>query len=268
MEPIYVSSPDNSLLKEYIKLHSNKRYRQKTKQIALEGPNLVTEAHRAGLTPRAVFYTEEYYDRVGKIWLDSLPSGVKKLILSPRLFNKIAKTESPQPVAAIFHFSEWEEDQKDLAVGTQLVIILDHLQDPGNMGTIIRTAAAAGAGITYYTSGSVDPYSPKVLRATAGTVFNLQLKQVRDSLKLCANLKDRGFQVVASCADSSVHYWSVDYRKPTALLVGNEAGGIAKELSTEADQRVSIPLSGPVESLNVAVACGIIIYEIIRQRSV
>ncbi len=267
MPASYISSSDNSLLKEYIKLQNNRRYRQKTKQIALEGPNLVKEAIRAGLNPRAIFYSQDYYDQESGKWLNDLSSEVKQLVLTARLFKKIAETDTPQKVAGIFYFSE-PAGQNIIGSRPQLVLILDRVQDPGNMGSIIRTAAATGVEVVYYTSGSVDPYSPKVLRSTAGAIFNLRLEQSADPQLLIRDLKKSGVQLVAASAKSTDYYWSVDYRLPTALIIGNEAGGIAEELVVQADFTVAIPLQGKVESLNAAVAGAVVLYEIIRQRTV
>ena len=135
------------------------------------------------------------------------------------------------------------------------------------MGTIIRTAAAAGVDLLYYTSGSVDPYSPKVLRSTAGTIFNISLKHAGEPATIVNDLHDRGFKLVAACARANMPYWSADLKEPVVLVIGNENSGISTEFEAAADIKVSIPLSGTVESLNAAVAAGVIIFEIIRQRS-
>jgi len=134
------------------------------------------------------------------------------------------------------------------------------------MGTIMRTAAGAGANVIYYTKGSTDPYAPKVLRATAGSVFHLPVQQVSDSLRLSCDLKEKGVQVVAAAARGGLLPWEAGFKRPTTLIVGNEAGGVAGELLAEADLKVTIPLKGPVESLNVATASAMILYEIVRQR--
>ncbi len=261
-----VSSTRNPLLKEYLKLLNSRRYRQQTKQIALEGPNLVKEALEAGLEPRVVFYTEDYFAQAGKEWLPALPSSAKQLLITPPLFRKIADTETPQEVAAIFSAPKEGSGHKK-PVRPDLALILDRLQDPGNLGAIIRTAAAAGADIVYFITGTVDPYNPKVLRATAGSVFHLPLEQVDDPGTLIRSLKEKGVQVAAGLTESPLSFWSGDYRKPTALIVGNEAGGVAADLIEEADICVSIPQAKNVESLNAAAAAAVIIYEIIRQRS-
>ncbi len=196
----------------------------------------------------------------------NIPPHVRQVVLDAGLFKSIAATETPRAVAAIIHFDFKERFRSERAGHAKLVLVLDRIRDPGNMGTIIRTAAAAGVELIYYTSGSADPYSPKVLRATAGAIFAVQVEEARKPLNLIRDLKQEGLQLVAAAARSGCSYWSVDYGMPTALLIGSEADGIAEELSAEADYIVSIPLGGPVESLNAAVASAVIIYEIIRCR--
>jgi len=266
MEPVSVNSPDNPLLKEFKRLQNSRRHREKACKIALEGPNLVFEALKAGLGAEAVFFSNVYYEQEGRGIVDGLPVGTKIIVMPPGLFKKIAETETPQPIAAIFHF------ERPLYNGLsdpapKLAVLLDRLQDPGNMGTIIRTAAGAGVEAIYYTAGTTDPYGPKVLRSTAGAVFHLRLEQVPDSVQLIGDLKRSGLQIAAAAARSGQLYWQADFRSPTALIIGNEAGGIAGELMSESDLSVTIPLHGGVESLNAAVASAVILYEIIRQRS-
>ncbi len=266
MEPVSINSPANPLLKEFVRLQNSKQQRQKSGKIALEGPNLVREALKAGLVPHSLFYSPGFYNHEGKEFAGRLPEGAGQFVMPPQLFKKIADTETPQPVAAIFYLNRADYDGHLEGV-PGLVVILDRLQDPGNMGTIIRTAAAAGADIVYYTPGCTDPYGPKVLRATAGSVFHLRLELARDPLQLTGDLKKKGVLVVAAAARTGQSYWQVDFKTPSALIVGNEASGITEDLLSEADLCVSIPLHDRVESLNAAVAAALILFEVVRQRS-
>lgn len=266
MDPGSISSPSHPLLKEFSKLQNSRRYRKQAGRIALEGPNLVAEALKAGLTPEVILFSDDYYENKGRSITAGMPGSVRQYVMPPRLFKKIADTEAPQPVAAIFFFNQ-PVFERELHRPPALALLLDRIQDPGNMGTMIRTATGAGAEIVYYSSGSTDPFGPKVLRATAGAVFNLHLEEVSDPLHLIDELKKKGLQVVAAAAGADNLYWDVDFRPPTILIVGNEAGGIAPELMLEADLKVAIPLYGQVESLNAAAATAVLLYEIVRQRS-
>jgi TrmH family RNA methyltransferase len=140
------------------------------------------------------------------------------------------------------------------------------MQDPGNLGTIIRTCAAAGAERLWLSTDSVDLDNPKVLRSSAGQWFRLPM-QVSPSLPdLVAQCQTQGIQVVATVPSATLSYWDVDLRCPTLLLLGNEAAGLTDELIQKADQQVTIPLSPGVESLNVAIAAALILYEAKRQK--
>jgi len=265
LEPVIINSLANPMLKEFNKLQNSRRHRQKTGKIALEGPNLVKEALKAELYPEAVFFSDTYYELEGRAITTRLPANCRIFLMPPELFKKVTATETPQPVAAIFQF-ERQQYLRRFEDLPGLVVVLDRLQDPGNMGTIIRTAAATGVEVVYYTAGSTDPYGPKVLRSTAGSVFHLRLEQVADALQLLDDLKNNGLQVAAAARPGRL-YWQVDFKPPTALIIGNEAGGITEELLLKADLQVSIPLHGRVESLNAAVASAVLMYEVVRQRS-
>lgn len=265
MSPVHVSSLNNPWIKEYVKLQKSRRHRQKTAAIALEGPNLVLEALKAGLVPRALFFSAEYLEREIKNWPLSLLSGVKQLILPPAFFDKIALTENPRPVAAIINYPAVVPGFIEPG-SSCLAVVLDRVRDPGNMGSIIRTAAAAGVDRLFYTTGCVDPFNPKVLRSSAGNIFHLQLEAVREIVPLIENLKKKGFQVISTSADARESHWLAAYRFPAVLIVGNETEGVAKDLLALSDITVAVPLCGAVESLNVSAAFAVVLYEIIRNR--
>jgi RNA methyltransferase, TrmH family len=259
----HLSSPHNPLIMTYNKLRENRRYRQKSGKIALEGPNLIREAIKAGLIAETIFFTSHYYETDGKGWISGIPASVKRYTLSESLFKCIADTDTPQSVAAIFCFDyllqQHLQDQTP-----SIALILDRLQDPGNLGTIIRTAAAAGVDKIYYAAGCADPYSPKALRSSAGAVFSIRVEYVDCLGVFVQDLKKSGVQLIASSPHSTISYRSVQYKRPLALLVGNEASGLSDEMLQAADLKISIPLKGEVESLNASVATAVLLFEIIH----
>ncbi len=259
----YLSSPHNPLITTYIKLRENRRYRQKLGKIALEGPNLIREAMKAGLAAETIFFTSNYFQTDGKAWMPTIPASAKCYTLSESLFKRIADTETPQSVAAIFSF-DYLLQQHLPGETPSIAIILDRLQDPGNLGTIIRTAAAAGVDTVYYASGCADPYSPKALRSSAGALFSIRVEYVDCLGVLVQDLKKSGVQLIASSPHSTISYRSVQYKPPLALLIGNEASGLSDEMLKAADLKVSIPLKGEVESLNASVAAAVLLFEIIH----
>lgn len=262
---ITVTSRDNKYIKEYMKAKHSRRYRYKNSIIAVEGPNLVGEALKAGLEPEVVFFDTNYLNNGGRELSDALSVNVKQLILTEHIFNSIADTETPQAVAAIFPF-KFEQAQNSNSEAKGPVLILDRLQDPGNLGTIIRTAVAAGVEKLYYTSGTTDPYSPKALRATAGLVFRLLPEPADDPLLLFSQLRQLGCQIMVASASDGLDYREADYSKPTALVIGNEANGVSSKIIAETDFKINIPLAEGAQSLNAAVATGILLFEIIRCR--
>ncbi|WP_246843967.1 RNA methyltransferase [Hydrocoleum sp. CS-953] len=147
-----------------------------------------------------------------------------------------------------------------------LGIALDKIQDPGNLGTIIRTATATNIDGLFVSRDSVDLYHPKVVRSSAGEWFNLH-KAISENLKTeVLQLQSQGLQVLATVPNSTINYWQIDLRKPTLIVMGNEGSGISRDLIDLADYSVKIPLSNGVESLNVAISTAIILYEVQRQR--
>ena len=262
---ITITSRDNSYVKEYVKIKNSRRYRCKSSKIAVEGPNLVGEALKAGFEPEVVFFDINYFNSGGRELSESLPVNVKQLILAEHIFKSIADTETPQAVAAIFPF-KYAQTERNISIARGPVLILDRLQNPGNLGTIIRTAVATGVGQVYYTAGTTDPFSPKALRASAGFVFHLLPEPADDPLMLLAQLRQIGYQILAASADKGLDYQDTDYSKPTALVIGNEASGVSSKIIAETNFEINIPLMGGVESLNAAVATGVLLFEIIRSR--
>ncbi len=261
-----LSSASNPKILLYKKLNSSKQFREKQGKIALEGPNLIREALKKGLQPEFIFFTTGYPESAGGSWVKEVPPSTRLYQVNEQLFNKIALTEKPQPVAAVFYYNPLESPDHGV-IKQELIILLEELQDPGNLGTIIRTAAAAGADTIYYTGGCADPFGPKALRASAGSIFSLKVEFVHQPLRLICSLKEKGLTAIAAVAHGGMAYYDADFRRPVVLFIGNEAGGLSPELAEAANYKVTIPLQSNVESLNAAVAAGIILFEIANRDS-
>ncbi|MDW7739924.1 MAG: RNA methyltransferase [Bacillota bacterium] len=265
MDLLRIESPQNTLIKDFMRLQKSKKFRHETGRIALEGPNLVREARNAGIPLQVVLTTDEYLTE-NQNWFDDLPSSVKLVIASAKLFKLITDTESPREVAAIAALTNSDHLLKGDSPN-KLILILDRIQDPGNMGTIIRSSAGAGVDYLYYSTGTVDPYGPKVMRSSAGALFKIYMKQVKLINELVHKIKNEGIQLIATSAHSGKLYWEADFSKPSAIIIGNEASGINRQMINEADITVRIPLSEKIESLNAAVAASLLLFEAVRQRS-
>jgi RNA methyltransferase, TrmH family len=228
--------------------------------VAIEGDHLLAEALRSGILLKTVFVSEKR--DVPKI----VPRGVEVLRLTEEVFHSVVGTQSPQGVAALIvpPVSELE----DVIVDTPLILIATGLQDPGNMGTLVRSAEAFGATGVLTTPGTVSVWNQKALRASVGSVFRLPVAAI--TLEDVRTLKAAGVKLLATVGTEDFGTRAAqetDLSEPCALMIGNEGAGLAREWIELADARVTIPCPGPVESLNAAIAGSLLLYEASRQRS-
>ena len=251
--------------------------------VGVEGVRLVEEALRSGCRIQAVLFSESgerHHERLAPL-IDRPEMAFPILRTTDRLFESLADTEHPQGVAALVHPRETSFDDFARAPASAcapLLVVLAGVQDPGNVGTILRTAAAFGAtgaataasGI----SGTANPFSPKALRASAGAALHLPVLAGMSLPILLAQLKVAGVRTLASSVntpsddgDRPAAPWEVDWCQPVALLVGNEGSGLPDEVERNADARIRIPMASGTESLNAAVAAAVLFYEAARQRN-
>lgn len=175
-------------------------------------------------------------------------------IISEKLFENLSETITSQGIIGIFKISQTEA--RDV-LNENTILLLDRIQDPGNLGTIIRTADAAGIKTILYTKGTTDPYSPKVVRAAMGSIFYMNILPIED-VNL---LKENGYFIISSALENSCCYKDIEVNEKLVLVLGNEANGISKEILNISDKKVKIPIFGKAESLNVAIAGAILMYE-------
>ncbi|AKG20900.1 TrmH family RNA methyltransferase [Calothrix sp. 336/3] len=255
-----LTSLQNPLVKQIRKLHSAKE-RRKQELCLLEGTHLLEEACAVNYPLVTVCCTADWQATHGELWEMVCQRCDRSEIVSPEVMSAIATTVQPDGVVATAQRSD-RVGQIDF---TGLLLAVETLQDPGNLGTMIRTAAAAGASGLYLSDDCVDLDNPKVLRASAGQWFRLPMA-VSEDLKVTINqAKTAGMQVVGTLPSAELTYWQIDWRKPSVILLGNEGAGLSAELAAMADVSVKIPLSPGVESLNVAIAAALLLYEAQRQ---
>lgn len=249
--------------------------RDESEVIGLEGEHLLAEALRSGLRLRTVFVRVDPDRRdaalrlVGRL---DVPAAVPIVSLNPALFASAVDTESPQGIAALVErprFSLAEALADSRPGHAPLVVVAAGVQDPGNLGTLIRSAEAFAATGVIALPGTVDVWNAKALRASAGSAFRVPVVPEKTSAALAA-LKERGIPVVAAVASDgegeAIPCTEFDWRGPAAILIGNEGTGLGQDLLERADTLVTIPMPGPVESLNAAVAASVLLYEAARQR--
>lgn len=245
-----------------------RKYRELYHNFLIEGVNFVEDAliNKAPIEYVMVAENNQNSQKYKEIMEQARLQQVPLFFIKDDLLAKISDTETPQGIVAVCSMPNWNEEQV-LREGDGLLIALDGLQDPGNLGTIIRSAAGVGLSGVFLGEGTVDLYNPKVLRATMGTVFRIPVFQQVDLITLIRKVKKAGFQTVAADPRADKKYYHTDFRKGGHLiLIGNESRGIRAELLDLVDMRVCIPLMEGVESLNAAVAASLILYEIYRQR--
>jgi TrmH family RNA methyltransferase len=230
----------------------------------IEGPNLLEEAMRAGLRVSCVFAAQDA-ERLLEALL--LPAETEVLLLPKELLNSALSTETPQPVAALVEPPKWTwaDILANQSTATPLLLVLAGLQDPGNLGTIIRSAEAFGATGILSLPGTVSAWNPKAVRASAGSLFRLPLLSV--AAEDCfARLRQANIKIWTTAVTEAKSAGQVDLASPSAIIIGNEGNGVPPELAAQADGSLTIPCPGPVESLNAAIAASILLYETSRQR--
>jgi TrmH family RNA methyltransferase len=257
-----ISSTSNERVKRIISLQTRRHARRKANELVIEGTRLVREALLARMPVSEVFYTTEYAaDADGQQLLDGL-SGLGAMLsgVSSPVMQAMSDTQTPQGILAALPVPALEPpDNPDFA------LVVDAVADPGNLGTIMRTAAAAGVPLMIITSGTVDPTNPKVVRSAMGAHFRLPIRHL--SWPGIAGLLSQHVIFMAGIGGGAPHY-QVDWTQPCALVVSGEAHGPSDEARRTAHAYVTIPMPGGMESLNVAMAAGILLFEMVRQRNI
>jgi len=258
-----LSSRDNPLIKTIISLKT-KKGRRKHQLFLAEGPHLLEEALASTFEVRGVFTNGEILC-CGALWEYVEKKRIPVYHVSPRLYAELTETENPQDVLGLIAQPKEQTVFPEIEQGF-MGLILDQIQDPGNLGTIIRTSWAAGLRNIFITPGTVDPYSGKVVRSTQGGIFNLQIYP--SSLeKILSWAASKGVKVWAADPRGVKLYYQQDFTGPTLFLLGNEARGCnLSNIDQQLVEGLGIPLPGGAESLNVSISAGILIYETLRQR--
>jgi TrmH family RNA methyltransferase len=268
-ESQYITSVHNPLVKRLCLLHERKG-REEAGSFLVEGVHLVEEALLSGAAVVSVIFDgEKGIDPVCSRALERRGGeGIHLIAASPAVMAKLSDTKSPQGIVAEVKKPQrdWNETLRQLSSRDFLVLMLDGIQDPGNLGTILRTAEAAGADAVIIGKGTVDLYNGKVVRSTMGALFRLPVFSC-PLLEAAAQLQSLGGELyVTSLGEGTERYDRLPYDGKIAIVIGNEARGVSREMLAAANRRVHIPLYGQAESLNAAVAAGIMLYEAQRQR--
>ena len=258
-----ITSKDNAKIKWLIKLQNSRKVRQESASFVAEGMRLAQEVLRCGLPLQQVFASDDGAARYASVWNALCQKASAAYLISDGLEAKISSVQTPQGIYCVCGMPRHTFGQ--IAGFGEKFLALDHLQDPGNLGTILRTAEAAGVTGIIMSRECVDIYNPKVIRSTMGAIFRVPFV-IADSLpEVIFQLKQNGVSVYAGHLKGDVFY-KQDYRDGSAFLIGNEGNGLTDEITALADHKIKIPMKGKVESLNAAVSATILMYETMRQR--
>lgn len=254
---IYIESKENTIYKETKKL-KDRRNRNKQKKYLIEGFRLVEEALKANANIETIFCLEDTEDKTLDI-INKYNYKGKVFKLNKNLFLEICETKHPQGLLAVVLM-----DDANKALDGEFYLLCDKVQDPGNLGTIIRTAHASGIDGIILTKGTVDIYNDKTIRSTMGSMFYVPIIQ-DENLSVIKELKEKGFSIVATSLEGKNDFFYEDLTGKVVITVGNEGNGVSREVYDISDKKVKIPMPGGAESLNVGVATSIILYERVRQ---
>lgn len=255
-----ITSTKNPKIQWVRRLQTKPRVRQADNVFVIEGVRLIEEAQSANWGINSVFFTESLTDRGRRLLKVITETKAKLEPISSNVMQAISDTTNPQGILAVL-------EMKSLTIPDYLdfVLILDRLRDPGNLGTILRTAAAANVQAVFLTAGSVDAFSPKVLRAGMGAHFRMPILRLEWS-EIGNEINSADAHVFVATSREGVSYYEAEFQQKLALIIGGEADGPSNEALEKADSRVMIPMPGGGESLNAAVAAGILLFEIAHQR--
>lgn len=251
-------SKDNKLIKTAQKL-KKKKYRELEGLFLAEGIRFVESAIE-NLSVKYILYSNKVYTTKG--YERVLETDIPSYEVEDSILKEICDTENPQGVVGICEKREY--DFKDIK--GNLIVIVDGVQDPGNLGTIIRTCDAAGVSGIIVLKGTVDVYNSKVLRSTMGSIFNIPIVFEDDFRNISNTLLDNDFKILATSLEAKYSLYDYNFSNKTAVILGNEANGVSEENIAIATDLIIIPMEGNSESLNVSIANSVIVYEALRQR--
>lgn len=249
-----ITSKTNEFIKHVKALHQ-KKFRDEYKEYFVEGIKLVNEAILEGKKLQKILVCEELLRESFSISNNEILEYVTKSV-----FEYISDTQSPQGILAVIKMDDANDDIRE-----NVIFALDDLQDPGNLGTILRSLDSAGIDTLLLSKGTVDLYNPKVIRSTMGAIFRVKVLENLDLKEKLLKLRNDGYKVVITSLDTNETYYNLDFKEKLVIVIGNEAKGVKKEIQDIADIKVKIPMLGRTESLNASVAASIIAYEKVRQ---
>lgn len=257
-----ITSKDNEQIKHIRKL-KEKKYRDEYKEYVIEGVKLIKEAIQEEANIKTIIACDNCVKNEEidpKVMYEIAKYNC--IYVEEKVFHSITDVQNPQGLLAIM---SKEEKKDEIDYSEDIIVVLDNVQDPGNIGTILRTVDSIGLKQIILSKNSGDVYNPKVVRSTMGAILRVNVIQSENLVETLKTIKKHKYEVVATSLQTDDSIYDIDYKKKV-IVIGNEANGVSKEILDLADKKVKIPMLGKTESLNAAVATGIITYEYVRQK--
>lgn len=257
-----ITSKDNEIIKNIKKL-KEKKYRDQENKFIVEGIKMIKEAILENANIDKIVICEECINN-GTIDKELLYEIAKEdcVYVTEKVFNTLTDVTNPQGILATINKQNSEEN---ISYNEDVVVVLDGIQDPGNLGTILRTVDSVGLLQIILSEKTADPYNPKVVRSTMGAIYRVNIVRSNNIIETLKNMKKHKYGITATSLNTNKSIYDIDYSKKV-IVIGNEANGVSNEVMNLADIKVKIPMLGKTESLNAAVATGVILYEYVRRK--
>ncbi len=257
-----ITSKDNEIIKNIRKL-KEKKYRDANNEYLIEGIKLIKEAVEEKAKIKLIVVCEESIED-GDIDQKLLYEIAKYdcIYVNKKVFSILTDVQNPQGILAVI---EKKNDEENINYKEDIIVVLDGIQDPGNLGTILRTIDSVGLSQVIVSKETADSYNPKVVRSTMGAIFRVNVIESEDLLQTLKNLKKHKYKIMATSLETNNSIYDVEYNKKV-IVIGNEANGVSKNVLEYADEKIKIPMLGKTESLNASVATSIILYEYVRRK--
>ena len=257
-----ISSKDNELIK-HIKKLKEKKYRDLNNEYIIEGTKLIKEAIEENANIKQILICDncQNTDIIPKELMYEIAK-YECIYVTEKIFKNISDVNTPQGILAII---EKNNKETQIDYSQDIIVVLDDIQDPGNLGTILRTVDSIGLTQIIVSKGTADCYNPKVVRSTMGAIFRVKIIESEDLEKTLKEMKKHKFKITVSSLQTKNTIYDINYDKKV-IIIGNEANGVEQKIQNIADEKIKIPMLGKTESLNASVATGIILYEYVRQK--
>lgn len=257
-----ITSKDNELVK-HIKKLKDKKYRDENNEYIVEGVKLIEEAVKENAKIKKIIVCEDTtrtYEIPTNVMLEI--AKYECVYVTDKIFSSITQVTNPQGIMAII---EKKAENQEIDFSQDIIVALDDVQDPGNLGTILRTVDSIGLNQIIVSKGTADSFNSKVVRSTMGAIFRIKVIEVEDLKQTIKIIKKQNFKLMVTSLQTENSIYDIDFNKKI-IVIGNEANGVSKEIQEMADEKAKIPMLGKTESLNASVAAGIVMYEYVRQK--